>query len=248
MPYPIAAARGGKSQIAQASENGLLSNLLAYWPLSEATGDALDLSGNGRTLSHVNDPGANTGKVYLTAREFAPANTEYFTRSDAALYGGASMTVAIWFNAYALETTPNYHMLIDNLAYGGGWAIGAWGGVTAMSVFFQVGKGGGLYYTASHCSLLGDHQNEWHLYIAWLDYNAKTSYSELNTVAGEVRTDVAFATSGSSYVRFGTKRAVDGQWWSGMIGPIAMWSAVLTADQRIALWNEGAGLAFADFT
>jgi hypothetical protein len=46
----------------------------------------------------------------------------------------------------------------------------------------------------------------------------------------------------------------DPLWFSGRIGPVAMWKSapggggVLTAAQRTALWNGGAGLAYADFT
>lgn len=248
MPYPIAAARGSKSQVPLVAGNGLLNNLVAYWPFNEASGDALDLSGNSRTLTNVNDPGANTGKVYETAREFVPASAEYFTRSDAALYGGSPMTVALWFNAYALETTPNYHMLIDTLTYAGGWAVGVWGGATELQAFIQVGVGGGLYYNAAHAALLGNHQNEWHLFIGWLDYAAKTLYSQLDATPGQSQVNASYATAGSSYIRFGTRRSATGQWWDGMIGPVALWSSVLTTNQRSALYASGNGLPYAEFT
>lgn len=239
----LARQRGGV-----AAGNGLLNNLIAYWPFDEASGNALDLSGNSRTLTQVNDPGANTGLVYTTAREFVPVNTEYFTRSDSALYGGAAMTVAVWFNAYTLENTPNYHMLCDTLSYGGGWAVGVWGDATQLQAFFQIGKGGGGYYASSHAVLLGDHRNEWHLMVGWLDYAAKTAYSQIDTTAGQVQTDTAYATAGNSYVRFGTRRSATGQWWDGRIGPIAFWNTVLTAAQRTPLYNSGSGLPYASFT
>lgn len=225
----------------------LLDGLISYWALNEASDDALDLHGS-KTLTAVNAPAAQTGHVYATAREFAPASTQYFTRTDAALRGGADFTVAIWFNAYTLQTTPTYHMLADCLSSAGGWAVGSWGSDSSASAFLQIGSGGGGFYPAAHASMAGPTLNRWWFFIGWLDYAAKTSYAWLDNVAGEEKTSVNSAVAGDSPLRVGTQMAAAAQWWDGMIGPAMFWNRVLSEAERTELWHSSAGMTYADFS
>jgi hypothetical protein len=59
------------------ANNGLLTNLYAYYKLDEASGNALDASGNGRTLTNYGNPIGTTTGVINTSRNF-PGNNAYF--------------------------------------------------------------------------------------------------------------------------------------------------------------------------
>lgn len=60
--------------------NGLLNNLIAYWPGNEFNGNALDLHINALHLTDVNTVTSNPGLVYPLARQYTAANNEYHTR------------------------------------------------------------------------------------------------------------------------------------------------------------------------
>lgn len=80
-----------------ATGNGLLNNLLAFWQFDEASGNALDASGNGQTLTVSGGPGSGTG-VVAGSRTFDETTPDYFTRSFNSAFGfpGQGGTIALW--------------------------------------------------------------------------------------------------------------------------------------------------------
>ena len=78
----------------------LLTDLISYWPLNEASGSALDSHGaNGLALG-VDPVGSGVGKVYATARDLeVSSDTQYFTiASNASLQtGDINFSAAVWF-------------------------------------------------------------------------------------------------------------------------------------------------------
>lgn len=240
----------------QARGNGLLNALIAYWPGNEANGDALDLHTNSLHLTDVNTVTSNPGVVYPLARQYTDANFEFHTRpgNDALLStGNVDYTLASW-------------MLLDSklmVMYGPcKWQVGA--GLREYALTYIGGATDRLRVLASldgtNITLLLLNQfgapvlNTWYLVVMWYDSVADMLYGQVNNGAVD---SAAHANQHSSSTPFhigGASAAPAIDFWSGRIGPTMFWKSapggggVLTAAQRTALYNGGAGLPYASFT
>ena len=234
-----------------AAANGLLNNLIAYWPLNEAGGanNALDLHSNALTLTQNSSPGADTGKVYATARTFN-GSTQYFSRaSEAALQtGDVDFTVAAWVY---LAATTNYQNIITKIGSANStreYQITYTSTGTKLIFDWWLDASGNLASAAS--GLIS--QNEWHLVECYHD--------AVNDLIGIALDGGAFATTAANGGNAGGaafmlgQRELAGIAANGRIGPVAMWKSaaggggVLSEGQRNAVWNNGLGLPYAQFT
>ena len=169
----LAAKTGGA-----AAGNGLLNNLVAYWPLNEAAGanNALDLHTNALTLTQTASPGSAAGKVYSGARTF-DGNSHYFKRTSETLLnpGNTDVTLAAWVKLDRTDVTQSivakwytssqYSFL---LYY---HAITRW--------VFSVSRDGSQ--TASAFSAPGAAQvGIWYLVVGWHDSVADKLYLQAN--------------------------------------------------------------------
>lgn len=98
----------------------LLTDLVAYWNLDEASGNRADSGPNGYTLTDVNTVGSRTGEGGAgTAADFVAANTEYLTvtgNSDLRGAIGQAWSMFFWF---IVDDLTAQRELIATLASGG---------------------------------------------------------------------------------------------------------------------------------
>jgi len=227
--------------------NGLLNNLVAFWPLNEDSGDALEIGG-GQTLTADNAPGADTGKVYATARTLAKVSNQGFhCHTYAKLRGGADFTYMCWFWLTSHPgNSPNYYMLQDSIYGNTGWALGLVdNGLDQL--FVQAAHAGG-YYTA-HSVSVDLPLETWHLAVCWYDHANMTIWVQLNAADPVSHEGAAQMAAQSAYEEahyFGTEGS--GLFMDGRLGPVGLWDRILSVDERAALWNGGAGLAYSAFT
>lgn len=231
-------------------KNGLLNNLVAYWPLNEASGNGLDAHTSGYTLTAYNTPGAAAGLVYPTARSFDGGATEqYFQRSyTAALtFGDVDHTVAMWVYHDAWATNPplEYHQIIqcgENFAGGFGAATNALHQVVGTWLA-EDNKPAQIH--GNSLSALG----AWDLLLfSWDAANSlgKVGVNVADWVTGaEVGKRIA-ATPGHP-LTVGAHQA-DVYYFQGRIGPLMVWNRLLSDADRAALYNAGLGLPYASFT
>ena len=237
--------------------NGLLNNLVAYWPLNEAGGanDAPDLHTNGLTLTQQASPGADTGKVYPMARVF-DGSSQYLSRADDAHLsaGDLDFTLAVW--VWLNTASSDFRAVVMK---GGGV-----GSNTEYSLDYRVSTINRWRFFVSNGALspllLANNAgapaiNLWYLLVAWHDAVANTINLQVDNgppdsagwAGGVQDTGQPFGV-GANYA------AVAASAFPGRIGPVAFWKSaagaggVLTAAQRTALWNSGKGLAYAGFT
>jgi Concanavalin A-like lectin/glucanases superfamily len=116
----------------------ITTGLVAYYPLNESNGNALDASGNSRTMTQSGTVGAGSG---ATANARGPYTTsDYFSRTDSALNLNnlGDWTICGWFY---FASAPTFNQLVTqrqssntewNFAlqvYSGGSASGYYGSV-----------------------------------------------------------------------------------------------------------------------
>lgn len=235
-----------------AAGNGLLNALIAYWPLNEAGGanNALDLHSNGLTLTQVSSPGADTGKVYSTARTF-DGSADYFTRNSETLLqtGNVDWSIAFWVFATSLANSPMLVTKITGGAYEyavypeptGQLGYYVWNGATTVAI--NCVTGAGVITTGA-----------WKHVIAWYDSVAGTGSVSVDNAAPVTAGKTTNPGTSSANFRLASWQLAAGNRLAGRIGPVAMWKSaaggggVLTAAQRTALYNGGAGLPYASFT
>lgn len=234
---PLGSGRGGAG-------NGLLTGLVAYWGLDEAGGanNALDKHSGGLTLTQSGDPGADTGKVYATARTFS--GSQYFTRnSETALQtGNVDWHVAIW--AYSTASTAGQQIISK---------LGSSLASREFQVFFSAGQITFDWWinasngVAEATTTAGFSTDTWHLVECY--HNATTNQIGVAIDNGTFVTQSANGgNAGAAAFRIGG-RELAATLWAGRLGPVAMWkNRTLDATARAALWNGGAGLAYSAFS
>ena len=223
-----------------AAGNGLLTGLVAYWPLSEASGNAIDLHSGGLTLTAANAPGAAAGQVYATARTFVPASTQYFSRAVSAdVQPADQMVIAAWIypTSFASPRRP---------------IVALQGSVDTPYILYLdvTGKPGFVLFAggANYGQLIADAAislNAWSYILA--EFERPTLRLSVNGGATKSLSWNYSAVTGTGNFNLG--RETVARYFDGRIGPVAFWkNRTLSAADRTALWNGGAGLAYSGFS
>jgi len=250
-------AVGAPVGIGQGAANGLLNNLIAYWPGDEASGNLLDAHTNGLDLTDNNTVTSNPGHVYTTARQYTLANSEYHSRADEALLrvGNNDATFAVWVY---LDSKPADKMGIvskDNDNDPGRDYRLDWDNNSDRFRFIVFDVSNNVVGLVSADNLGAPSLSTWYLVQAWLDVTANKVYISVNN--GTADSAALSGTPGTSTASFcigSYEVTLTPRLFNGRIGPTAFWKSaaggggVLTAAQRAALWNDGAGLKYSEFT
>jgi hypothetical protein len=233
--------------------NGLLTGLVGYWGLDEASGDAIDAHSGGLTLTQAGTVGTNTGIVYSAARTFPGTASNYFSRaSDAAtVTGNVPFVLAGW--VYITSTAGIYDYTIaskfktstNSREYQIYWsrADNRFSFAVSSDGTFTTGFKNVLAHSFGAPSL-----NTWYLIIGQHDASGDTLSISVNNGTVDSTAHSAGVYVGSAEFCIGAI-ANPYHFATGRIGPVAFWkNRTLSAADRSALWNGGAGLAYSAFT
>ena len=238
------------------SGNGLKNGLLAYWPLSESSDgtqlvNRAELVGGYTATDNNNVPSA-AGKITTNAAHFARADSpaRYFTiaaNSTFDMSGKKSFTVAAWVKLDTQEAnSPRYSYIISNHA-GGGAGSGWMFFMSSDTIVLQLSPGDG---TTSVCHAGAYTYGTWALVFGWYDPIAGKNCGQVYPQTPDRVDDTKGAgVSESPIITIGCQsKSVGYRPWDGEIGPIMLWNRVLSDANKTALYNNGAGLVYADFS
>lgn len=218
------------------------ANLVGYWPLDEASGNAIDAHGS-NDLTDTNTVGAGTG-VVSGARDFDEANSEYFTIADNAdlSMGDIDFTISCWVN---LDNWRN-HVFVGKASNPYSTADVEYCLLynQATSQFDFVVSDGATKTSASVSMFVF---GSWIHLCAWHDSVNNTVNLSVNNGTPASAAHSAGVSNGTYPFRIGHADQV----WSytnGLIDEVAVWKRLLTADERTWLYNEGNGRSYAEFT
>lgn len=241
---------------AAAAGNGLLNNLVAYWPLNEASGDALDAHTNALHLTDVNTVTSAAGKVYATARQYTAANSEYHQRADDAYLslGDTDFTFTAWCyldSKLALDMPIVSKYETGKIEYGG---LIYW----PTDKRFRTGVGNGTtgWIAGQSATASGEPATAtWYFLVGWHDSVANTLSISVNNGTPQSTATAGVPGDNTAVFMIGAYALSPVTFkWDGRIGPVALWKSaaggggVLSAAQRTALFNAGNGLAYSAFT
>lgn len=240
----------------QDAANGLLNNLIAYWPGDEAAGNLIDAHTNGLDLTDVNTVTNNAGLVYGTARQYTAATLEFHRRlgDDPLLStGDVDFTLAVW---PFMDSKPAQAAIVSKWTSGitqREYVVGYIGGVTDR-FYFSIRNMGDTGSTLVWANTVGAPSvNTWYHILAQYDSVADLASIRVNNGPADSAAHAGGVRDTATPFRIGADNA-GANYYDGRISPTMFWKSaaggggVLTAAQKTALWNGGAGLPYASFT
>lgn len=221
----------------------LTDNLISYWKLDEASGNALDAHGSNTLTETSGTIDAATG-VINGGRDFESIDTEYFTCADNAglSAGDVDFTIAAWVRR-------------ESLAFG---AIaskhnGATIAGSEWTLVFQTSPADrfrfSVYSGSSETQVIANNfgapvVDTWYHVVAWHDSVSNVIGISVNagTPNTEAHTTGVNDTTAGFFI--GVSGAAAGTYHDGIIDEVGFWKRVLTSDERTSLYNSGSGLAY----
>lgn len=223
------------------AQAGILTGLMAYYSLDEASGNAIDAHST-HDLTDTNTVGTAAGKVG-DARDFELDTTEYFTIADNAdLSLTTGMTVACWFNLESLGTNQflvsKYKDDTNDREYFLRYETGGASGSLEMAV-----SSNGAALTAMYESTVINATATW--YFVAMGYDGANIWIRLN---GQARETTAYSSGifdGPSDFMLGNKHA-GGSHLDGLLDECAVWDRNVTDADLDWIYNSGTGRSYTD--
>jgi hypothetical protein len=210
----------------------LLTDLLAYWPLDEASGTRFDSVGTNH-LSDTGGVGSTIGKQGNAATGFG-ASTFLSSTSDNTQIAG-DWTIALWFRTGANVST--------NQAL-----ISRWGAASLDQEYIVYVHGSSFRFLVNAPSTVYIDRpvapNTTYLGFAWHDATAGKIYVQLNDGVDTSDTVGVIKTSAGNTFRVGQRGDTSLPWLGNWIDEIGIWGRVLTPAERTQLYNGGAGITY----
>ena len=223
----------------------VIDNLVAYWSLDEASGNAIDAATGNDLTETVGTIASTTGRV-STARDFEATETEYFAIADNAdlSTGDIDFTIAAWVQLESkpatemdivskFETSGNqreYRMRYFNTTDRLTWTVDS-NGATPVTVSW-----GSAPSTAT-----------WYFVVAWHDSVNNVIGISVNDGTPVTSAHTVGVLNGTSPFHIGALgRAAATFYWDGLIDEVGLWKKVLTAAEITWLYNAGNGRSYAE--
>lgn len=223
----------------------VIDNLVSYWSLDEASGNALDAKGT-NTLTDHNTVGSTTG-VVSGARSFG--SPKYFSHADNAdlsLGTDTPFSFAFWAKSPSDSSSCG---LITKAVSGPDSSAGyvLWIDTSPGWLEFVVGNGSSSAVVSgdTNFTFVNPPFDVWHFVVAWHDPSGDTINFQIDD--GTVRTT---SWSGGTQDEGGEFQLGNfSSWtfpWKGSMDEVGFWKKALSATERTWLYNSGSGRSYAD--
>jgi len=219
-----------------AASSTLLTGLVSWWSLDEASGSRADSHGS-NTLTDNNTVTQAAGKIG-NAGQFTTATAEYLSvAAGHGLGGGTSFTAAAW-------VYPD--TIISN---GGILRVGSGNGITThdwllatQSTYFKFFKSYDSTWEQLNAATYGAPAlSTWQFVMAEYDIATKTLGIQINNGTKDTATHTGTTATPSQPFEIGRYHTSE---WNGRIDEAAFWSRLLTTEEKAELYNSGTGIAY----
>jgi hypothetical protein len=222
----------------------LIDNLISYWKLDEASGDAVDAHGS-NDLTDNATVGADASGVINGARDFEAGNSEYFSRADNAdlSTGDVDFSFAAWVKFESLGGFP-----VIASKYGSGadreWFcfLNSTGGGGDGTLLFRVTDSVGGSTTVSASTFGALSTGTWYHVVVWHDATANQIGISVNDTANTAAHSTGL-NNGAAVFALGLTAGGGGH-FDGLMDEAGFWKRVLTSGDRTALYGAGSGIAY----
>ena len=218
----------------------LTDNLISYWKLDEASGNATDSHGS-NTLSDNNSVGTGTG-IINGARDFESGSSQYLSHADNSDLSvtDQDFTFAAWIKLES-NAGPVQTIISKGEVASGEYVLGV-SEATDLQAYIQVYSAGFTHGSQRALTFGVLATGVWYFVVGWHD--------AVNNILGISVNDTADtgAYSTGSYDGTGIFHIGSfenyGNFFDGLIDEVGFWKRVLTSGERTQLYNAGAGLAY----
>jgi hypothetical protein len=219
----------------------LLTDLVAYWKLEEASGTRVDSHSTYDLTNDHNTVAQGTG-ILGNCADFEATNSEGLnTGSDfTVLGGGSALSMSLWIKP---ESDQTGFRLVAGVNDAGIETFQFWKNGTGNQYGFRLaGTTQGNINIAE--SVIGT--GSWkHVVCTW-GSNTMTLYVN-NSSQGTASTTGTLRSTNPAPFALGWRPDNNDGFFDGLIDEVGIWSRVLTSDEVSELYNAGAGLSYDDF-
>lgn len=222
----------------------LADNLVAYWSLDEASGDAIDAHST-NDLTDNGSVGATTGKVD-GARDF-DGSSHFFSLADNTdlSTGDIDFTISCWIFLDALGATPARVVLAkgDNVSAAAALEYGLFGVSGRLNWRVSTGAALALVQTPAASITTG----VWYFVVFWHDSVNNQIAISLDGAAATTTSHSNGMQDASGAFRLGYDNT-GVRFFDGLIDEVGFWKRVLTSEEITELYNSGNGRDYAYIT
>lgn len=218
----------------------LLSSLVDYWSLHEASGNRASATGL-HTLTDTNTVTQNPGKQ-LYAGQFTAASSERLVvASDASLQtGDIDFTLVCWLYLDSLPGASNVYVVAkDDAATQREYGMRV---NTSDQLEFFGFRSGPTLDTQAATNFGALSTGTWYFAVGWHDSVNNTKNVEVNLVSDSAATGGAWITS-TADLSIGSTGA-PGNYFNGRICEVGFWKRMLTVQERWWLYDFGRGRTY----
>lgn len=237
--YQLQVAASQMLHRASDAASPLLTDLVAYWKLDEASGVRGDSHGTS-PLTDNNTVGSAAGKLG-NAASFVAANSEYLSTNSDALNISGALSISLWVRPASASASE---LLIGGYSIAGapfsGYGIGNGVG-TGNSGKWTIWTGGtgGSDWKKSVANVAA---NVWTHLVVTIDASGN---GVLYINGSQDTTFSSFPVAAYSGLRaLGSNSGGTSSFFSGRIDEVGIWKRLLTSEECTLLWNSGAGLTY----
>ena len=218
-----------------------VTNLVAWWPLSEASGTRVDVHAGLDLTDNNTVTGGNDGVAYS---QFTVANSEYLSIADNAALSTGNVDFA-WCGWVYLDSKTTHRVLaikgtnLNDTDY----EFIVWYRVT--NDMFQFTVSNGTAGASAVATALGSPSlATWYFIVC--AHNAGLDQLEIQVNNGTINTTGYSTGSWDSALPFelGRGGSAGGLHHAGRMRRIGFWKRILTAGEKTALYGAGAGLDY----
>jgi hypothetical protein len=231
---------------AGASNSTLLTGLVAYWKMDEASGSRLDSTANHLDLA-VGGSGISSVAGIIGNCVSLP-NLAYLSEASSASLqlGSSSFTIGVWAQLSAVLATQVIVSKNDGSTVAGSeyWL----GFVAGDNLFeFVVYSGSSTSYTVKASTFGTPAIDTWYYIVATYNSSAQTISISVNNGAANVTSSVTGAINATSTEFDVGTNAAHTAIIKGFVDELACWSRILTGTETTRLYNSGAGVTYPGF-
>jgi hypothetical protein len=238
VPWRLAARPARRLRAYAGRGAPLLQQLVAHWRLDETSGPRADAHG-ASPLTDNNTVAGGTGKLGGAA-QFTRANSEYLSAADSAGLSvpATSYTWALWANLDSVAHAEQF--LVHKFGANGGYRLRHHGGNARFEAQHR-DSGGGVTQVNSAAGAWST--GTWYFLVFWFDAAAGTLNLQVNDGSVASAAGVGAAGDDTAGLYLGSEDGT-GHYADGRLDSVSFWKRTLTAAERTALYNAGAGLDY----
>ena len=234
-----------RSGAAAAAGSSLLDSLVACWKLEEANGTRVDATGRGNDLTPQGAVAQTVGKLG-NAAAFNGSDQWLARASTNDLRINGSFTMAAWFRMVDAPSSAPMQMLFAKES-GAGLEYRLYMACFGIGLAWEVGAAPPWEdeqpMPGALVALNVGYDNVWHFACAWYDAVNQEVGAQLDNGTPSTGSATVPLLQGTAPLQLGADTTLS-YFLNGKLDSVAKWDRVLTAPERAALWNGGAGVEY----